>query len=227
MRITLYFINWNDSFYLPFIKKHYGSICQRIVMYDNHSTDGSQELARQLGFEVRMFGQPNVLNDQYYLDVKNHCWKEERGKSDYVIVCDADEFVTIDDLKGSAPKVMGYNMISDLTAIHEITDINTGFFDENYSKQAIFDPNRIEEINFVHGCHKNWIKGDISKEGNCRLLHYRMIGGVERMIEKHRTYRERMSEFNKKHKMGFHYNHSDEAKRNEWNYLQSKAEILW
>ena len=63
---------------LPFLKIHYGSFCNKIVMYDNYSTDGSVNFAKKLGFEVRTFGKKGELNDQYYLDVKNNCWKEEK-----------------------------------------------------------------------------------------------------------------------------------------------------
>jgi hypothetical protein len=230
MKITLYFIGWNDKFYLPFIKQHYGKFCQRIVYYDNYSNDGSQELARELGFEVRNFGYSNRLDDQDYLNVKNHCWKEEREngqQADYVIVCDADEFICIDDLRGTAPKVVGFNLISDRLPTNKITDINTGSFSINYSKQAIFSPREILEINFVHGCHLNHIQGNVTSEGSCRLLHFRQIGGVDRLIERHAQYRERMSKFNLKHGMGSHYLHSDDQKRIEWAELQSKAVELW
>jgi hypothetical protein len=197
-------------------------------MYDQYSTDNSVDLAKHYGMEVRNFGNRSELNDQWYLDVKNNCWKECRGKGiDYVIVCDADEFILIDDLKGSAPKVTGYNIISDYLPIDEITEINTGDYSEGYSKQAIFSPDKITEIKYVHGCHKNHMEGEITTEGNCRLLHYRQIGGVERIIKRHDLYRNRMSSFNKTHKMGWHYNHSDDQKRIEWDHLKSKAVALW
>lgn len=230
LRIVLYFINWNDSFYLPFIKEHYGKFCEKIVMYDNFSSDGSYGIAKQLGFEVRTFGTRGQLNDQDYLNVKNHCWKECRGKGiEYVIVCDADEFLTLPwKLTCSAPRVIGFNMISDKLPIRNIEDeISTGLSSEDYSKQIIFSPDRITEINYVHGCHRNNKIGDISQHDVCKMYHYRMIGGIDRILERHAEYRKRMSDFNKKHNMGFHYLHDDNAKRNEWNDLQSKAVQLW
>lgn len=237
-KITLFFINWNDSFYLPFIKKHYGQFCQRIVMFDNHSTDNSRNIAIELGFEVRLFGMKGVLDDQHYLDVKNNCWKEERGNADYVIVCDADEFLVIDDLQGNIPVVHGYNMISDRLPVESIFEINTGTPSENYSKQIIFKPEAVQEINFVHGCHKNHLIGIRSLgNGHCRLIHYRQIGGLIRMLERHALYRPRLSPFNKKHNMGIHYGKPEwtkemidshnEQKRLEWEELKSKAIELW
>lgn len=235
MKITLYFINWNDSFYLPFIKEHYGRFCQRIVMYDQYSTDGSIELAANLGFEVRFFGSKTQLNDQWYLDVKNNCWKEEREnyqKADYVIVCDVDEFLELYELpwklgNSSAPKVEGYNMISDTLPVHSIFEVKDGAPSISYSKQVIFCPRRIDEINFVHGCHQNNMLGDISRTQVCRLYHFRQIGGVDRIIQRHADYRKRMSKFNLDHKMGVHYLHSDEQKRIEWEQLKSEAKALW
>lgn len=232
MKITLYFINYNDSFYFPFIKEHYGKFCQRIVCYDNYSTDNSHELALSLGFEVRKFG-GSQLNDEDYLSVKNNVWKECRTPelhADYVIVCDADEFITIPSLPMtcSAPDVIGFNMISEFLPVKNIeAEINTGEYSEAYSKQAIFCPKRIEEISFVHGCHKNWKKGDVTNHDTCKLLHYRQIGGVNRQIARHAEYRKRMSAFNTRHKMGYHYLASDVDKINEWNALIANAKKLW
>lgn len=231
MRIVCYFINYNDSFYLPFFHQHYSQFCERIVMFDQYSTDDSKKIAVELGIEVRNFGRPGQLNDQWYLDVKNNCWKECRGQGiDYIIVVDIDEFLVLPNcLTGTFPRVLGYNMISNTLPVNDIREINTGAFNEQYSKQAIFNPDAIEEINYVHGCHVNNAIGDMDRTDGktCRLYHYRDIGGVERKIERHAMYRQRMSEFNKKHQMGFHYNHSDAAKREEWRYLQENAKELW
>lgn len=228
MRIVLYFINWEDSFYLPFIKEHYGKFCEKIVMYDNHSTDYSVNIAQELGFEIRSFGWKGRLDDQDYLNVKNNCWKECIGTGiDYVIICDADEFICIDDLKGTTPIVTGYNMISESLPEKSMLELNIGEYSEAYSKQAIFSPDAINEINFVHGCHKNFMTGTILTEGKCRLLHYRCIGGVQRLIDRHAAYRPRMSKFNLQHKMGYHYLHDEEAKRIEWSVLKSNSTQLW
>lgn len=237
MKITLYFINFNDSFYLKFIKQHYGKFCQRIVMYDNHSTDDSVAMATLLGFEVRMFGLPGELNDQRYLDVKNHCWKESRGEADYVIVCDADEFVTPPVFKsGSLPVVEGFNMIDEALPMHSFSEIASGVPSKNYSKQAIFDPTGVEEISFLHGCHSHQVKGNVNFRENptfengkahihytAKLYHYRMIGGVQRMIDRHKMYEKRMCQFNRENGLGIHYLYSEESKKIEWEQMKKEA----
>lgn len=230
MRIVCYFINFNDSFYIPFFYRHYSQFCEKIVCYDQHSTDGSRELCKSLGIEVRSFGD-YTLNDQAYLEIKNNCWKECRGKGiDYVIVVDVDEFVVVptDVELGTFPAVKGFNMISEEMPGTSIFEINTGEPSESYSKQAIFSPDYIQEINFIHGCHRHNAVGElVSEKGACLLYHYRQIGGVELLIERHKMYLERMSPFNHKYNMGIHYKASADAKREEWNYLKSKAVELW
>ena len=53
-KFHLYFINYNDSYYLPLLAKHY-EFCERITMFDNYSTDNSIELAQSLNFEVKYY----------------------------------------------------------------------------------------------------------------------------------------------------------------------------
>lgn len=240
LKIALYFIHWRDWFYLPLIKEHYGKFCYKIVMLDNHSADGSHQFGLSLGFEVRGFGYKGGLNDQSYLDVKNNVWKEERGKGvDYVIVLDCDEFIELGDLsqRPIAPVVTGYDMISEDYPIHSFKEIIMGEPSENYSKQAIFSPDRIAEIDFVHGCHKHNMKPlpgvEVTTNGTCKLFHLRRIGGVERMIERHAWYRKRLSKFNLKFNMGHHYGRPEwneeqitafnEAKRVEWAEASKRA----
>lgn len=227
MKVHLYFINFNDSFYLPFLARHY-SYCNKVVMYDNYSTDNSADIAKQLGFEVRYFGKRGELNDQHYLDIKNHCWKESRGHADYVIVCDADEFLhaDINSLTSSIPASDGFNMISESLPVQDVLEIKTGTPDPSYGKQIIFDPNRIQEINYVHGCHVNHAVGIITSHDRIKMLHYRMIGGVYRIINRHRVYLHRMSDFNHKHNMGHHYKHTDAAKKSEWAAIKSNATVV-
>jgi hypothetical protein len=228
VNITLYFIHWRDPIYLPFIKAHYGKFCNKIVMYDNYSNDWSVGLGEQLGFEVRNFGWNGQLNDQAYLDVKNHCWKEERGKNvDYVIVVDADEFIVPLTLAGTVPIVQGFDMISNQTPVQSIFEINTGEPSVNYSKRAIFNPDAIEEIAYDHGCHTNRMRGIINESGTCKLYHFRKICGVDVLIDRHqKQYAPRMSKINLKYKWGGHYMHDADQKRKDWDEHMARAVTL-
>ena len=195
-------------------------------MYDNFSTDGSRELADFLGFEVRRFGKIGELNDQHYLDVKNHCWKEERGKSDYVIVCDADEFLSDPTglELGNLPLVKGFDMYSNDMPKDSIFDIKTGFENVSYAKQIIFSP-WISEINYAHGCHLNHAH-EVSTPSDLCLYHYRGIGGSERMVKRHAEYMERMSLFNRKYNMGYQYLYNEAQKRESYQACLNQSTVV-
>lgn len=223
MIIEAFAVCYNEALLMPYFIKHYQQFCNKITIFDNHSNDGSKKIAKSLGADVRLFGN-SQLDDREYLKVKNNCWKNSRA--DFVIVGDLDEFVyhpeIIDHLrwcksKGiTLPKVDGYNIYSDIVPDTEgqiYEQIRTGFFDKNFSKQAIFSP-RIGEINFGFGCHHNKAKG--VKGGQLYLLHYRCIGGVELMIERHQMYAKRMCQFNRKRKFGAHYFRTPETLHKEW-----------
>lgn len=199
-------------------------------MYDNYSTDNSVELAKSFGMEVRSFGLPGILNDQHYLDVKNHCWKEQRNKGvDYVIVVDADEFIGPSiHLSCAFPKVKGFNMISENLPIKSMSEINIGEPSESYSKRAIFSPDKIQEINFVHGCHRNNAIGETNDNyDTCLLYHFRCIGGFERLYNRHLEYQKRMSKFNRDNNMGHHYLVDRETKLKEWEIMKQNSKELW
>jgi len=237
VKINLYFINWNDSFYFPFIKKHYGKFCHKIIMYDNHSTDNSVEIAEGLGFEVRTFGNPNELDDHEYLIIKNNCWKEARGKADFVIVCDADEFLYHENLnlllnryklkKISIPSTQGYEVVSESLPVQDIFECKTGFKNKKFSKSIIFNPHLIEEINYNYGCHNHKARGTINKSWTkLGVYHYRMIGGVDRWINRHQEYRNKLSQFNIEKKFGKEYMLDVNIKKQQWIDSTSKSRLV-
>lgn len=236
MKVALYFINWNDSFYFPFLNAHYGAFCDKIVMYDNQSDDQSHKIAGEFGWEVREFGN-GELNDYHYLEVKNHCWKECRSKGyDYVIVCDADEFIVPPkDTTHPFPNVTGYNMISETLPVSNIFEINTGEISKHFSKQAIFNPDKVLEINYLGGCHTNKaIVKQIHKfktyslpQHQAQLYHFRNIGGIDRKLARHKEYIKRFSAYNYAKGSGAEYLIADEKKCEDWNQCMQKAEVLF
>ena len=224
-KICVIFINWNDSYYIPFLARHY-SFADEIIMYDNHSTDNSVALAEQHGFTVRKFGVEGELNDGKYLDVKNQQFKRFRHKFDWFIVIDADEFVIVDDLRGTVPRMSGFNMVSDHLPQYDMLEINTGYDDENYAKQALFHSS-LDEIKYTYGSHKAFPKGNIDRSGSARLYHYRCIGGFDRLWNRHQIYQKRMSAMNLKYGLGIHYLTDLEPKQKEWQQMNELKNELW
>lgn len=234
MKVEAYILNWNEKDIIHLTIKHYQAFCKKIVIYDNYSDDGSDLIAEQMGCEVRKFGTPGELNDGDYIKVKNNCWKG--SDADWVIVCDADEILDVDLNKLTAFKESGYtiiypfgwNVYSNNFPRETYYEISTGIVDESYSKLICFNPQKIKEINYVYGCHEANPVGVIkNQESIVYLLHYRCIGGVERLIERHEQYKKRLSELNKRWNLGHHYSQSNEQKKADFEERLKRSVTLF
>lgn len=235
MNIETYLITWNREDTIHLTISYYLKL-GHVIVYDNHSDDRTKEICTALGAEVRSFGDNGVLSDQAYLDVKNHAWKS--SKADYVIVCDDDEilyheylsFVLKQErLHGTTIfKTQGYSMHSEHLPRETWLEINTGHKDNNYSKAIIFDPANVD-INYVYGCHESRPRGKIiESQETLALLHYKRVGGVERLLYRHHLYepRRQKSKVNMRWNLGHEYAESDEHKINQWKESSEKSKVL-
>lgn len=97
MVITVMTIPHNECEMMPFFIRHYRPIADRIVVYDNASTDGTAEIARQMGCEVTpIAGVNGELRDWWNCSKKAAAGRELGG--DWMIVPDVDEFLYHPDL---------------------------------------------------------------------------------------------------------------------------------
>lgn len=248
MIIEAHLLCWNEIDIMPFVIRHYKQFCDRIVIHDNHSTDGSAELAASLGCEVIPFGN-RWFDDQENMNVKNNCWKG--SKADWVIVADFDEvlwyqpftithpvqgemsFDIKDFLLNAARKkhtiirTYGWQIMSEEMPQYDLLESTNGYHFENYSKSIIFNPKDIKEINYNPGAHKCNPTGNVvwSTE-ELFVLHYKHIGGLQRTIERYKLYNKRMSKANRQKGWGVHYNQSPAQLRKEWNERMAKSKPL-
>jgi len=143
--------------------------------------------------------------------IKNSAWKESTGKADWVIVSDMDELVYHPDLTNyfirckemgiTIPKVTGFNMFSTeypKVGIPITNQIKRGSYSKNFSKQIIFDPNKIVDINYSPGAHAIEPDGDVKVDQNntLKLLHYKYIGPFERIEKRWLTFGKELSAIN-------------------------------
>lgn len=234
MRIEAFLLCWNEIDIMRLVIAHYQKFCDHITILDNFSTDGSDELARELGCEVKYFG-TQFFDDHENRNIKNNIWKG--NQSDYVICADFDEV-----LCPSAPfnpklnwadafryylsishhttiwKTIGWQVMSDEWPVNNLLDITTGYEFSNYAKSVIFNPKEITEINYGFGAHECNPQGNVVwSESPLYVLHYKHIGGVQRTIDRYKQYQTRMSKNNRRHGHGVHYAQSAARLRQEWN----------
>jgi hypothetical protein len=229
-RIWVYTIAYNESFFVNNFLDAYKD-AERIIVYDNMSTDNTVELLLQDDrVEVRQYDSGGKIRDDLYLDIKNNCWKESRGLADWVIVVDFDEiFNRVRQVDGQIMydldltdafandwhmfKPYGYNMISIEAPLyasgHPAMYSNRGIFHSPSSKMCCFRPDKIKEINYAAGCHEampEGVSGDVRILINedYKLLHYK-FWNVDNYMKRMADYQTRMSKENEVYGWGWHY----------------------
>lgn len=234
MSIEAHIVAWNEDDTIHLSIKHYQAFCSRIIIWDNHSTDNTQEIAKAMGCVVKTFGKPGELSDRALMELKNECWKSHnpgQDRRDFVIVVDADEILFVDKYQFGLNrnlitlfKPIGWQVMSYDMPKEDWLEITYGHKDENYSKVVMFDPKKIREINYHIGAHVCSPKGEIvwlTSFGY--LMHYRNVGGPQRLVDRHKLYRERLSEENKTRGFGKHYTWDDETRVREWQERYEKS----
>jgi glycosyltransferase involved in cell wall biosynthesis len=238
--IHAYILCWNEEEILPYTLNHYGKFCDRIFLLDNMSDDGSLTIAK--GFAnvtVMQWDSGGQIRDDLYIQLKSNVYKRSRGVADWVIVCDADEFLVgyeeLAELKSkncSAPKIEGYQMTSrffpryraDMPQITAI--LKCGFRDNIFDKQIVFNPEL--ELTFGIGAHSFKVVGKqpIVSTSGLKLLHYKYLG-ADYLHAKNVRSEKRLSSFNKNSGAGKHYyTDLERAKQNIRECLDRSARII-
>ena len=238
-RVHLYAQCWNDEFMLPFFFRHYDSIVDRYVIFDDGSTDRSlQILADHPKVELRRFvrSDPNsfVLSEQA---LSNACWKESRGEADWVIVTDLDEHLYHPKMReylGACAAAgvtlipaLGFQMVcDDLPGPGELlseTSPRGAPFDE-MMKPSIFNPDAIAEMNFRLGRHTADPTGDIQvpDRDEVLLLHYKYVER-SRTLARHRDLLARLGSTDADNRWGHQYAWSGEEMAADWRSFSAHA----
>lgn len=191
MAIWLYCIFSNNSEILPFFLRHYAPQVDKLILFDNCSTDNSRALiAAYPNAEVRAYpAERPILDSLNAAQFASTQYHEARGYADWVIWVDCDEFLWSsarswrEALRAQraqgvrAIRSCGYQMLARTfpTGDAPITDqVRYGIRDSEWDKVAAFDPNL--NIRFRPGRHNCRIDGVEAQQGEVKLLHYRYLG---------------------------------------------------
>jgi len=220
MAIHVYAVCYNEEVILPYFLRHYSAIAERITIFDNMSTDRSVSIIKKCPIaKIIPYDSGGELRNDILGQIRNNAWKKSRGLADWVVVVDADEFLwhknLIAYLKAckknnvTIPVPEGFGMVSDSPPSSDgmiFDEIRSGIFDPLFCKFSVFNPNLIREMNYQPGCHRADPAGKVVFDRNkgLKLLHYRFLG-LDYVLKRHSAYRERVSEYNKKRGLSFHY----------------------
>ena len=211
---------------MPYFMRHYSAFSQVILM-EGHSTDRTVEIAKSFGAIHMEVDTNNQVNDEIYLKLKNNIWKE--SKADWVIICDADEFVYHSNLKAYLKKTKSivfmprlFNMYSEFFPSKDgqiYDEIQYG--KEGGAKMNLFRPSELAEINYAIGCHH---ASPVGKNGviipdlisPIITMHMRHLSR-KYIIERNKYYFGRLSDVNKKYGWGYHLGATEEEINRHFN----------
>jgi glycosyltransferase involved in cell wall biosynthesis len=233
LKIEVFAICYNEEILLPYFLRHYSTFCDKITIFDNYSTDRSEEICKaNPKVEVIKYDSGGQIRDDLYLKIKNNCWKG--STADWVIVCDIDEMlIPSGELTvgcASIIKPLWFDMVSETlpTTDGQIYDeLHHGVLNPE-PKCLVFRPNRIQEINYLPGAHFIEPKGDvcIMTSSLMKTLHYKYIS-LEYVLARYALFALRLSAINKRLKWGFHYLYPPEQITAEFNDKLSKRTDVW
>jgi len=229
MLIETYILAHNEERRMAYCMRHYSQFSQVIIL-ENNSTDRQCEIAESMGARIWSFDVPDVIDNQWYMNIKGSCWKG--SKADWVIIADADEFVYHPDLISILEKTKAtifqpqlFNMFCEkfpTTTGQIYEEVTLGV--EGGGKRNIFRPDQIEEINYEPGCHMAHPTGNvIFGTEDIKTLHFRGLG-KEFMIERNRYASARRSENDKKNGWAIHYTAPEELVCSEFDKYFAMSE---
>lgn len=232
--ITIFTITYNEEVILPYFIKWYRDRFPncKIVVYDNESTDATKNICLSTpNLQYIPYHTGNKLSDSTYLKIKNNAWKH--ADTDWVIVCDVDEFLKFDESmlnlvelnKETMFKSKGFNMCN-VEGLRDITEIKHGVRAIQYDKTILFNRKHLTEINYSAGCHSCEPQGD-AKESILKphLYHMKFID-VDLLVNKYKTYASRLSDENKEMRWGYHYEQVEHLIREEFKNTLQLAEKI-
>lgn len=210
--VTVHIITYNEEVMIGFCIEHYRKKFPNCIIkvYDNYSTDNTVAIAEGYGCEISNYNSYDKFDEKTLLKLKDTCWKN--SETDWVVVCDCDELIDIDqeelineEQNGTTLfKFTGYHMVNTGDTIN-LNEICYGYSDDMYDKILLFNKSKISEINYRPGCHTAKPKGIIKYNSiNYNMLHYKYLG-AEYTVNRYRLFANRLSALNIEKKWSYHY----------------------
>lgn len=219
-KVDVYVVMKNEEDILPFTIQYWLRFANSVTVLDNGSTDKSLEILSKCPIcNIRYFNTGGKLDDGMNQYIKNTVWKQSRGKADWVFVGDTDECLyvrdySIFDSDASILELPWYDLVNDSKPrhrkdklLHQVTDKWAKH--PSFGKHLLFNPNKVEEINYSPGAHSiNPQPEPIIEKvdaDKAMILHINKGFGIDYKLDKMRQMRQNFSDNNLQHGWGYHY----------------------
>lgn len=239
---------YNEIDILPFVSQYWERMADKVVVYDNGSTDGSIEYLKSLPYvEIRHF-ESSGQNDIIQKEIKEKAYLEFKDKFDIIIITDMDEVFYFKDCKAVLEAFIGGGNNVLVTPIYSLCEDNSpqpvenkllhqlchkfykqkmnhmqGF--EEISKLSIFNCKNVDSVLMSVGQHYVNTKPNmqlmLSNDGFC--LHIDKGMGIEYKWNIRQKMNKNLSDTNRKYGMCIEYADSYEKLKKEYLENQEKS----
>lgn len=240
-RIYVLTVCWNEEIFLPVFLSYY-SFADKIIIFDNFSSDNSINIIKQFrNTEIVKYNTNEQIRDDIYIAIKNNMWKDFKNECDWIIIVDIDEIVfhpiglkqyllrlpqNIALIKSNGFEMFfnGNNSYTDNSNFDILGVYNKGVKNSKHCKFNIINTNLVSDINYLPGCHTAFpiYKGIIHNDPNLKMLHYKFIYPLKFLIYRYSLMAKRLSDYNKKNALGFHYSNIQNLVK-KYNFLRKKS----
>lgn len=238
----------NEEDIIPWCIQYWSRIADKVVVYDNHSTDSSVELLSQHDWiEIRTFesdGQDDVIQKT----IKEKAYLEYRNKYDIIIISDMDEVFWFNDFKAVSEAFVKSDHNILMTPIYSLCEDSKPPYSKDlllheqchkfykqrmnhmrglsdYSKLSIFNTKITEKVNMSVGQHfvqtEPEMKILLAKNAFC--LHIDKGFGISYKFNIRQKMNANLSETNKRSGMCVEYGDSYDKLKAEYSNNQAKA----
>jgi len=187
--IDVYAVMRDEIKIVPYFLRHYETYADRIFVFDDHSRDGTRELLEAHPLVTLLPMKHHGADDGYYVrDLWPQYKQISRGKADWVIQVDADEFVYAENIRDvlldytqrgiKKCRITGFAMYSDVfptTPGQIYEEVTKGWYDRWQKKTILFNPEI--DIRFTPGRHQAYHNSKVKtyRPEEIRILHFRFL----------------------------------------------------
>lgn len=238
-------LTYNESDIVPFTMSYHKRLgFDKLIVYDNESTDNTVELLSKYPFvDIKTYQTNNTINDLAYLEIKNNApfqFNIEDNEStwlyvgdfDEVLYCNGDFRTKLEELDKLGYTCFNGQMIQPISdefpiipngeLVHEVVR-DALFWGQDGFKLTLFKINGLQKLQYTPGAHlvtvySNLPYKSINETTNDIIgFHIKQLG-YNRCFNKMKSAAKRLSEINKKCQFGGHYiTFSDETNfHNMW-----------